>query len=734
MTFNLFHKNAGKPGYNYVPICELPPAARKICNDAYEPGRKLTQDFAFGRREGAEIVAGTVVKVGCGKKRKRPELADGEECFMHKRRVLELFPDFELMHRCSGTHCGNIVKPLNHFPKHSSICYKCRNNNHDDKHAALASADSTRKQCTHCRMSKVIGEEIDRDRTQCHKCRGIGKRAPQTVAKALTVLFFVPTRSNPDSPGTSVFESTFEEVTGIVELDCPNLFPNCTLRAKASLSYVPLEIFEHNVQPLLLKACKVDSDKVEGWLQSERIVFKRAQSTVTQTTTASECDNDVANDAVDSEDAAAEDAVDSDDADDDVAEDVDGADDFENLEDVNNTGDAHGNRSTLDSDDKMGFVHKRIVEKIVPTFRFAKRCKGSHCNESVKVYCKFSPQKNVCIHCKNFRRGDLHRAKADADSSLRYCKHCSTARDKDVMFDGTNTVCKVCNIRGRRNDSKPERREQKRALSRLLQTWKAHRQRRMAADPVGYRAHLAKVHKDWYYRNQDHVAYYCKNHAGTRLSILKSSADKRDIQVSLDDSVLLEMFEQPCFYCGATAEETQRLSGIDRLISTRGYVEGNCVSCCKLCNMSKGLLDPVTFIQRASHLARVHTGSDEYFLFVAAFRDDYEQSKLSKYKLRSKEKNFPDCDLDDCFDELTRNTSCFYCDRAVACGIDRIDSSVGYVADNMVSCCGHCNYMKWDIELDTFFALMCAISLKFKDELQTNSWELFPPERIFRRL
>ncbi len=45
---------------------------------------------------------------------------------------------------------------------------------------------------------------------------------------------------------------------------------------------------------------------------------------------------------------------------------------------------------------------------------------------------------------------------------------------------------------------------------------------------------------------------------------------------------------------------------------------------------------------------------------------------------------------------------CHYCNLERAYGIDRKDSSVGYVVSNCVSCCAECNYMKRDIPYEKF--------------------------------
>ena len=36
-------------------------------------------------------------------------------------------------------------------------------------------------------------------------------------------------------------------------------------------------------------------------------------------------------------------------------------------------------------------------------------------------------------------------------------------------------------------------------------------------------------------------------------------------------------------------------------------------------------------------------------------------------------------------------------------GVDRVDSLKGYALDNCVSCCSHCNIIKWDYSIEEFF-------------------------------
>jgi hypothetical protein len=54
---------------------------------------------------------------------------------------------------------------------------------------------------------------------------------------------------------------------------------------------------------------------------------------------------------------------------------------------------------------------------------------------------------------------------------------------------------------------------------------------------------------------------------------------------------------------------------------------------------------------------------------------------------------------------------CFYCSNK-ATGLDRIDSDKGYEAENVVSCCKHCNRMKHTLTHAAFLELIEKIYLK----------------------
>jgi 5-methylcytosine-specific restriction endonuclease McrA len=69
-----------------------------------------------------------------------------------------------------------------------------------------------------------------------------------------------------------------------------------------------------------------------------------------------------------------------------------------------------------------------------------------------------------------------------------------------------------------------------------------------------------------------------------------------------------ELVKQPCAYCGAPPSNVEyppgrpdlaiRLSGTDRVDSSRAYVPGNIVPCCSDCNTKKGDRNLLIFLAK----------------------------------------------------------------------------------------------------------------------------------------
>ena len=78
------------------------------------------------------------------------------------------------------------------------------------------------------------------------------------------------------------------------------------------------------------------------------------------------------------------------------------------------------------------------------------------------------------------------------------------------------------------------------------------------------------------------------------------------------------------------------------------------------------------------------------------------RDRWSQYKVNAKRSELP---MVLSFDEAAALMSqpCSYCGGNGG-GIDRIDSSLGYVASNVVACCSVCNYAKRDMPLSVFLS------------------------------
>lgn len=104
------------------------------------------------------------------------------------------------------------------------------------------------------------------------------------------------------------------------------------------------------------------------------------------------------------------------------------------------------------------------------------------------------------------------------------------------------------------------------------------------------------------------------------LAQYKNAARSRKLDWSLSHDEATHLLTQPCYWCGQSPSREVRsrshsgiVGGIDRRNNDLGYVAGNCVSCCKVCNIAKASL---TELEWTGWLER-----------IAAFRNRQTPSK-----------------------------------------------------------------------------------------------------------
>jgi len=91
-----------------------------------------------------------------------------------------------------------------------------------------------------------------------------------------------------------------------------------------------------------------------------------------------------------------------------------------------------------------------------------------------------------------------------------------------------------------------------------------------------------------------HKTYYKYQH----------SAKRRGYEFNLDEETFFSTIQQPCAFCGQqwTSHEVSKagyeykFTGLDRVESTKGYVKGNILPCCKVCNRMKSDMNTYDFV------------------------------------------------------------------------------------------------------------------------------------------
>ena len=190
-----------------------------------------------------------------------------------------------------------------------------------------------------------------------------------------------------------------------------------------------------------------------------------------------------------------------------------------------------------------------------------------------------------------------------------------------------------------------------------------------------------------------------------------------------------ELMHKPCIYCNKQYIEGElihkipyEMNGVDRLDSSVGYTEENCVSCCSMCNYMKKDTDISSFIRKCCEIHRVE--SEDYRLkyhpgiILCGNSCDFKQ-----YKYSSGEKGYSFDLSEEEFNDIV-SKKCFYCNKTNeegVIGVDRVDNSIGYNLRNCVPCCSYCNYMKNNYSLKEFLGKIEDIVNYTKDNEQIKN-------------
>ena len=341
--------------------------------------------------------------------------------------------------------------------------------------------------------------------------------------------------------------------------------------------------------------------------------------------------------------------------------------------------------------------------------RSADRLKTCAVCQKDKPETAFEVWRRDCTSCRNRAQTARSLDRASTSADQKKCSGCARL----VPADGPNS-CDGCLAKNARNDARPERREYHRQLQQQNGTRysREYRKRQREEDEEAFLARNAKRMREYVERNWERIAEWRANWPGTRVWSLRKhqrELDEAGIVTPADEAItdaeIKALIAGVCFYCGASENAGGGALGVDRLDSNVGYPRRNCVAACASCNMSKRTVSAPEYVARAkwmSSFGGVEARSDP------SIWHDYEPTPWMEFSKRVQQVGG---DLDEAaYDELIRGP-CTYCERDVSTGVDRVDNERGYwVADNVVSCCGCCNFAKWCEDVDAFLARMDAIA------------------------
>lgn len=88
------------------------------------------------------------------------------------------------------------------------------------------------------------------------------------------------------------------------------------------------------------------------------------------------------------------------------------------------------------------------------------------------------------------------------------------------------------------------------------------------------------------------ASYRAAHRVETTLWWYRRGAAKRGLAFALPEALFRDLLTDRCFYCGS---DPAPVNGIDRVDNAVGYVEGNVVTACKVCNRAKNAMGREAF-------------------------------------------------------------------------------------------------------------------------------------------
>ena len=349
----------------------------------------------------------------------------------------------------------------------------------------------------------------------------------------------------------------------------------------------------------------------------------------------------------------------------------------------------------------------------------SERIKDQQRRDKIKEKNQQVHEKKYCLRCaREILLNEIVKTIKGVESG--YCQKCFDARRKvennRVKSDQTEKQREYENdpkIKAKRKEWRENNHD------KVYAATAKYRYTQYKNNPEEFRDHNAETHLEYINnhpeKRTDTTERYRTNIV-YKYNIYKTRAERCGYDFEISQNEFQNIIEHNCYYCNYTWPN--KLNGIDRLNNVIGYVDNNVVSCCSICNYMKNTLNEATFILMCAHISTLLFSLNNG-LYPKIFKN-YHGLEYYKYKERAHNKNF-EFQLSKKNFESIRNNACYFCQKETTefhrNGIDRMNNEIGYIYTNCYPCCANCNYLKNDIDYDTFTQQVYYIAENHKNRL-----------------
>jgi hypothetical protein len=336
---------------------------------------------------------------------------------------------------------------------------------------------------------------------------------------------------------------------------------------------------------------------------------------------------------------------------------------------------------------------------------------------------KLTKKKHPCEHegcpfkvleagfCKKHER-DKYK-KEEQEKGIRYC---DIARGCFTICTGDKKSCQECLDKTRIVDTK--RYQKRKELAQVLQTTTHTSQRvctKCGKDFEMFKTRYGKESllctacnanqakqddkrrdrlRNYNHENNQNIQGYFKAYV--------SSATKRGYEMNIDFETFSELVVAPCYYCGHHIH--QETNGIDRVDNSKGYSKENCVTACWKCNKIKYIYNLEFLVDKCKILTKQLEVNDSFYKKWKMYYYRTSYRNYGAYKQEAEGRGLPFEITPEQWTWLTRSP-CYLCSykSPKGIGIDRVDNTIrAYTFENCRPCCGSCNLMKGEFNLNEF--------------------------------